>query len=95
MSKKNKDVLLKIFIHLSDMTKEEFTSIPKKADTVREITEDIMQHGAYIYKNDICFYIPPESIVKIEYQKGKCPDCDGVEDCKNCRSYDDEEDEDE
>jgi hypothetical protein len=88
--KKNENILNKIFIHLNDLTKEELTAIPKKADTLYEITEDIMNHGAYIYKGDTCYYIPPESIVKIEYQKGKCPDCDGKEPCDNC----DEEDED-
>lgn len=88
---KNRDVLNKIFIHLSDLTREELTAIPKKADTLYEITEDIMQHGAYIYKGDICFYIPPESIVKIEYLKGKCEDCEG-KGCKNCEDEDEDED---
>jgi len=90
--KKNSNVLSKIFIHLSDLTREELTAIPKKADTVYEITEDIMQHGAYIYKGDVCFYIPPESIVKIEYIKGPCPDCKGEGPCPNCDTDEEEDD---
>lgn len=81
---KKYDLLNKVFIHLNDLTKEELTVIPKKADTVYEITEDVMQHGAYVYKGNICFYIPPESIVKIEYVKGPCPECDGKGKCENC-----------
>lgn len=91
MSPRKDDVLSKIFIHTKDLSREELTSIPKRADTVYEITEDIMRQGAYIYKGDTCFYIPPDAIVKIEYLKGPCPDCKGDGECPNCGGEEDDD----
>lgn len=88
---KSHDVLNKVFIYLSDLTKEEMTSVPKNADTLYDITDEVMRNGAYIYKGNIAFYVPPASIIKIEYVKGVCEDCGG-KGCKNCTDDEDEED---
>jgi hypothetical protein len=90
---KRKDVLIQIIAHLNDLSTVELNSVPEKATTIADIARDVMKYGAFTYKDDIAWYIPPASIVKLQFVKGPDPDCEekGCPGCDECEDDDDED----
>lgn len=88
---RKRDVLIKIVAHLNDLSKVELNNVPEKATTIADIAHDVMRCGAFTYDGDIAWYIPPASIVKLEFVKGPDPDDDGCKgDCDDCEEEDDD-----
>lgn len=74
MDNEDKKVLLGVKIHCTDMTVHELNSVPAKAETVYDIVRDVMKLGAYCYSGDVCYFIPPARIEKIEFIRGLPPE---------------------
>ena len=71
MAKKNDGKeLIQVRIHCVDLSTHELNNVPQYAETIYDITKDVMKYGAYCYNNDVAHYIPPQSIASIEYIKG-------------------------
>lgn len=68
------EAIIKIIVRCKDLNNYSIGGLPEKVNNIDDISRDIMEHGAYSYLDNVCFFIPPDNIATIEYHKGEIPD---------------------